>query len=160
MQALQPWRGLRPPPEPVRGHRRGRPRVKRVNVRWLCLRPPGQLDDVERAALQEILEGDERLAGGYELLQRFRRLIARRSVRELDQWLEDAAASELRPFVSLAHGIQADRSTVVNGLILTWSTGPVDGTVTKVKLIKRQGYGRASKGTEETDPQRSVTPHG
>ena len=105
---------------------------------------PDQLDAIERDALQEILEDDERLAFGYELLQRFRRLIARRSVHELDQWLEDAAASELRPFVSLSHGIQADRAAVVNGLTLPWSTGPVEGTVTKVKLIKRQGYGRAS----------------
>jgi hypothetical protein len=34
---------------------------KRVNVRWLCLRPPGQLDTVERDALQQILEDDEAL---------------------------------------------------------------------------------------------------
>lgn len=41
--------------------------------------------------------------------------------------------SRLRPFVSLAHGIEADRA-VVNGLALPWSTGPVEGTVTRVKL--------------------------
>ena len=64
MQALQPWRGPRPPPEPGRGRRRGRPRVKRVNVRWLCLRPPAQLEPYELDALHDILEGDERLALG------------------------------------------------------------------------------------------------
>jgi transposase len=144
MQAVQPWRGPRPPPEPGRGRRRGQPRVKRVNVRWLCLRPPDQLEQYELAALQDILEDDQRLALGYELLQRFRRVITRRSVRDLDQWLEDADVSDLRPFVSLSHGIQADRAAVVNGLTLPWSTGPVEGTVTRVKLIKRQGYGRAS----------------
>jgi transposase len=144
MQAIQPWREPRPPPEPGRGGRRHRQRVKRVNVRWLCLRPPDQLDEAERNALQEILNEDKRLACGYELLQRFRRLIARRSVRELDRWLEDAATCELRPFVSLCHGIQGDRAAVVNGLTLRWATGPVEGTVTKVKLLKRQGYGRAS----------------
>jgi transposase len=144
MQSLTPWRGPRPPPEPGRGRRRGRPRVKRVNVRWLCLRPPEQLEPHERDALEDILDDDERLACGYELLQRFRRLVARRSVRDLDKWLKDAAASDLRPFVSLSNGIQADRAAVVNGLTLPWSTGPVEGTVTKVKLLKRQGYGRAS----------------
>ncbi len=87
---------------------------------------------------------DDRLNAGYQLLQRFRRLIARRSVRELDQWLEDAESSGLRPFVSLAHGIRADYDAVVNGLTLPWSTGPVEGTVTRVKLLKREGYGRAS----------------
>ena len=90
MQALQPWRGPRPPPEPGPGRRRGRPRVKRMNVRWLCLRPPEQLDKGERNALEEILAEDARLTAGYTLLQQFRRLIVRRSVRDLDQWLKHA----------------------------------------------------------------------
>jgi transposase len=144
MQAVQPWRGPRPPPESRHSRRRGRPRVKRVNVRWLCLRPPDQLDRDECNALEEILLDDERLNAGYPLLQQFRRLIARRSVRDLDHWLTEAVSRGLRPFVSLAHGIQSDYAAVVSGLKLPWSTGPVEGTVTKVKLIKRAGYGRAS----------------
>ncbi len=144
MQALSPWRDPRPPPDPTCRRRRGRPRLKRVNVRWLCLRPPHQLEPHERDALHDILNDDERLAASYELLQRFRRLIARRSVRDLMHWLADAAESGLRPFASLAHGIQTDYIAVVNGLKLPWSTGPVEGTVTRVKLLKRQGYGRAS----------------
>ena len=46
--------------------------------------------------------------------------------------------------MSLARGIQADRAAVDAGLTLRWSTGPVEGHVTRVKLLKRQGYGRAS----------------
>jgi transposase len=88
------------------------------------------------------LNNDERLAAGYEILQRFRRLINRRSVRDLIHWLADAAESGLRLFVSMAYGIQTDYAAVVNGLKLPWSTGPVEGTVTRVKLLKRQGYGR------------------
>jgi transposase len=144
MQALSPWRDPRPPPDPTSRRRRGRPRVKRINVRWLCLRPPGQLEPHECDALQNILADDDRLAAGYELLQRFRQLINRRSVRDFIQWLVDAGASGLRPFASLARGIEADYAAVVNGLKLPWSAGPVEGTVTRVKLLKRQGYGRAS----------------
>ena len=94
----------RPPPGPGRG----RPRVKRVNVRWLCLRPPDQLDRDECRALEEILLEDERLNAGYALLQQFRRLITRRSVRDLEHWLKKAVSSGLRPFVNLAHGGFAD----------------------------------------------------
>jgi transposase len=145
-RVIVPWRGPRPPPDPSTGrqpHRRQR-RPRRVNVRWLCLRPPEQLDDYERVALEDVLADDERIAAGYQLLQRFRRLVVRQCVRDLDVWLADAAASGLGPFMSLARGIQSDRMAVDAGLTLRWSTGPVEGHVTRVKLLKRQGYGRAS----------------
>jgi transposase len=145
-RVLVPWRGPRPPPDPATGRsRRGRaPRVRRFNVRWLCLRPPHQLDQHERDALHDVLENDERLATGYQLLQRFRRLVVRKCARDLSQWLDDAQSSGLRPFMSLARGIQSDLAAVLNGLTFDWSTGPVEGHVTRTKLYKRQGYGRAS----------------
>jgi transposase len=68
------------------------------------------------------------------LLQRIRHLVVRQCVRDLDDWLADAAASGLGPFMSLAGGIQADRAVVNAGLTLHWSTGPVEGHVTRVKL--------------------------
>lgn len=145
-RVLVPWRGPRPPPDSATGHRRrGRaPRVRRFNVRWLCLRPPNQLDQHEREALQDVLDNDERLATGYQLLQRFRRLVVRKNAHDLADWLESAQASGLRPFMSLARGIQSDLTAVLNGLRFDWSTGPVEGHVTRTKLFKRQGYGRAS----------------
>ena len=79
---------------------------------------PDQFEPYELTALQDILEGEERLAIRYELLQRLRRLIAHRSVPDLDQWLEDAEASDIRALVNLSHRIQADRVAVVNGLTL------------------------------------------
>jgi hypothetical protein len=133
-----PWRGPRPPPQSDARSRRhgGRPRrLKRFSLRWLCLRPPQQLDHEEYTALQIALDDDDRLAAGYRLLQRFRGLIARRGIRDLDTWLDDAIASELAPFVSLAHGIQTDRAAVNAGLSLPWSTGPVEGHVTRVETV-------------------------
>jgi hypothetical protein len=62
---------------------------------------PILLSRLQLGALQIALEEDERLAIGYRLLQRFRRLIARRGIRDLDTWLNDAIAGELAPFVSL-----------------------------------------------------------
>ncbi len=58
-------------------------------------------------------------------------------------WLVEAQASGLPSFVSLAAGIQADGPPADAALRLPWSTGPVEGHVCRVKLIKRQGYGRA-----------------
>ena len=45
---------------------------------------------------------------------------------------------------SLATGIRNDQQAVTNGLTLPYSSGKVEGTVNKIKTIKRQMYGRAS----------------
>jgi Transposase len=124
------------------------------------LRPPDQLDHNERQALQEILDGDERLASGYDLLQRFRRLIARRSVRDVDQWLQDAEASELRPFTSLSHGIQSDHAAVVNGLTLPWSTGPVEHRDTRQAAQAPRLRTRLHSTATTSHRQRRLIAHG
>ena len=43
-----------------------------------------------------------------------------------------------------AKGLRADLDAVRAGLTETWSNGPTEGFVHKLKLLKRQGYGRAS----------------
>ena len=55
-------------------------------------------------------------------------------------WLMDAGNSDLRGF---AAGLRQDEQAVRAALLLPWSSGQVEGQVTRLKLIKRQGYGRA-----------------
>jgi transposase len=136
-QALRPWH----PPRPPRG---SRPRRRRLNVRWLCRRPPDRLAPHERQAHEQLLADDPALATGYQLLQRFRQLLATRDHGALDAWLADAETSGRPPFVSLAHGLRADRAAVDAALTIAWSHGQTEGQVHRLKLIQRQGYGRAT----------------
>lgn len=139
-QALQPWRG----PKVPRGERRKvRRMTRRLSMRWIYLRPPEQLKPEERALLDKLLAHDEALALGHGLVQRFRQIVSKRDLVGLDQWLEEAKASNLPTFVGLANGIEADRAAVDAAFKLPWSNGPVEGHINRVKLIKRQGYGRA-----------------
>ena len=89
------------------------------------------------------LAADAELATAHALLHRFRRLLAARDLPALDTWLAAAHASGLAPFVTLATGLANDRAAVDAAFTTPWSTGPVEGHVHRVKLIKRQGYGRA-----------------
>ena len=52
----------------------------------------------------------------------------------------DDGQPELRSF---AAGIRNDQQAVTNGLTLPYSSGKVEGTVNKIKMLKRQMYGRA-----------------
>lgn len=135
--AVRAWR-------PPRTTTKERTRTRHVSVRWLCLRPPEALKPDERPTLEQVLAEDEGLVSGYHLLQRFREFIAGRDVPALTTWLVDAEASELPSFVTLAHGIRADFAAVEAALTTEWSNDPVEGQVHRVKLIKRQGYGRAN----------------
>ena len=113
-------------------------------MRQLCLTPLARLTDDERTALAGLLAADLGLAVGHALLQRFRALVAERDPVALDDWLVDARASALPGFVALATSISADRAAVDAALTLPWSTGPAEGLIHKVKLLKRQCYGRAT----------------
>jgi transposase len=61
----------------------------------------------------------------------------------LDQWLAAVESDDQPELHSLATGIRKDKEAVINGLTLPFSSGRVEGTVNKIKMIKRQMYGRA-----------------
>ena len=73
------------------------------------------------------------------LLDRFHAMIRWRSP-NLDDWISDAAPSLIASFAS---GIRKDRQAVAAAISLPWSNGQTEGQITKLKLVKRQMYGRA-----------------
>lgn len=140
LEAIRAWR---PPklPRPLR-HRSSRRRADPRKRRWLLLRPPDQLDAEERAALELLLAQDPALATAHALVQRFRALLQARDLIGFHAWLAEARASGLPSFVGVANGMLADREAVEAAFTESWSSGAIEGTVHKIKLLKRQAYGR------------------
>ena len=54
-----------------------------------------------------------------------------------------AKAAQGGSLAAFAEGLRRDYAAVAAALDQPWSTGPVEGQITRLKLIKRQGYGRA-----------------
>lgn len=80
------------------------------------------------------------LAETADLARQFHDLLVGRKAAELDPWLAQALRSSIASF---ARGLQRDIDAVHAALTLPWSTGPVEGKINKLKLIKRSMYGRA-----------------
>jgi transposase len=118
------------------------PRHRR-SVRWLCLRPEEKLSQEELAVRARVLAEDPELAEGCELLERFQRLVRERDQAGLDGWIAAVQESGLAPFQPFANGLQRDRAAVDAALTMEWSNRLVEGHAHRLKLIKRQGYGRA-----------------
>ena len=70
-------------------------------------------------------------------------MLRKRQVEQLRPWLETAQASDLKELKSLAEGMERDYAAVEAALRLPYNTGPVEGNINRLKLIKRSGYGRA-----------------
>jgi transposase len=63
--------------------------------------------------------------------------------RDLEAWLKDAEESSSTAMRNFALGLRKDLDALRAGLSQEWSNGCVEGFVHKLKLLKRQGYGRA-----------------
>jgi len=79
-----------------------------------------------------------------ELTRTFNDLLRRRAATALDGWLQAAISSGIAELASCATGLQRDRAAVLAALRSRMSNGPTEGHVNRLKLIKRQGYGRAN----------------
>jgi transposase len=118
--------------------------AKRQVTRWL-LTDPANLDDDGRAALAAILARCPELDALAGHISAFAALLTRRpGTARLDDWLDAATASGIPELRSFAAGIRKDRDAVANAVTLPWNSGRVEGLNTRTKLLKRQGYGRAS----------------
>ena len=78
-----------------------------------------------------------------ELAQSFAFLVRDRRPEQLDPWLERAVKSQLSPFNRFAKRLREDYDAVKVGVTLPWSNGQTEGQINRLKMLKRQMYGRA-----------------
>ncbi|MEU6721547.1 transposase [Nonomuraea sp. NPDC046802] len=77
-------------------------------------------------------------------MESFAQMMANLDGHQLPDWLKQAEATGFPSLKSLANGILQDSDAITAGLTLEWNSGRVEGTVNRVKRIKRDGYGRAN----------------
>lgn len=136
---VRPFRAMTaaPPPGPVI------PATRQI-TRWLLTRPAALTKD-EQAQLARLQDHCPHLSTLAGLVRSFAEIMARRrGEQDLEGWLTQAQASDLPELRSFANGIRRDQQAVTAGLTLPYSSATVEGNVTKIKMLKRQMYGRAS----------------
>ncbi|NDV87232.1 ISL3 family transposase [Aurantimonas aggregata] len=107
---------------------------------WMLSRDPATLDKDESAFLTHLFAIEPKLSEVAALGHRFAEMIRNGQDDNLDPWLADAAFSDLGSF---AVGIGRDLDAVRASMTHPWSTSPVEGQINRLKVIKRQMYGRA-----------------
>lgn len=141
---LQTWRNLLPdelrrrqqipnfqPPSPQRAV-------------WWLLKPSAELEVEESQYVKELCRLSPEIKAGQELAQQFQHLMRERCAEAFDHWRESVKASAIGEFERFSHGLLKDEAAVRAGLSSEWSSGQVEGQVNRLKMIKRQMYGRAN----------------
>jgi transposase len=123
-----------------------------ARLAWLLVQPPAELAAADAAVVTRI-ERDREAARIAGLARRFTTLVRGCGVggklgpdaalAGLEAWLADARTSGVRAVETFAAGLEQDGAAVRAALTTPWSNGQTEGQVTRLKLLKRQMYGRA-----------------
>lgn len=135
---LQPFRAAMtaPPAVPLA------PSVRQVTG-WLT-RHPDSLDEDERLQRKAVLTRSPALTTTARQVSEFAQMLTGRHGDKLDDWLNDVDSAGVPALRSFANGLRHDLDAVTAGLTTDYSSGAVEGTVNRIKMIKRQMYGRAN----------------
>ena len=134
---LKPFRetGIAPP---------SRPAVPKIGetTTWL-LTHPDNLDEDQQVKLKQVKAACPHLDTASDLIGRFAHMLTELEGGALAAWMLDAEASDLPHLKTFVNGIRHDHDAVLNGLTLAHNSGAVEGAVNRLKVYKRQMYGRA-----------------
>jgi transposase len=109
---------------------------------WLSTQPKSALDAEQQIYQAKLVTVNTTLATAVELAQNFATMVRERQASALEGWLEEATECGIASMRSFANGIRADVGAVRAGLSVEWSNGRTEGSVNRLKCVKRQMYGR------------------
>lgn len=117
-----------------------KPPSARIIARMMTLKRD-HLTKAETLIVAAMEQGAPALAEAQTLVDRFQSIVQRKAEADLDPWLQDAGSSLIASF---ARGITKDLAAVRAAVNQPWSNGQTEGHVNRLKLVKRQMYGRAN----------------
>jgi transposase len=130
-----------------------RPRVVQPEVKdrdlsprqaaMLIVRRPEDLTADQQRLVSRLIEASPEISTMHNLVGEFRTLLRGRREEDLPTWTDHAAASGLPEMERFSDTLLRDEPAVRAAIRLPWSNGQVEGQVHRLKLIKRQMYGRA-----------------
>jgi transposase len=110
---------------------------------WLVLRREAKRTEAEVQQLAQLRAQAADVAEAIDLAQDFATLVRQRQPTQLDPWLKRATTSTIEALRRFATGLYEDYEAVKAGVTLPWSTSPVEGHINRLKMLKRQMFGRA-----------------
>jgi transposase len=117
------------------------PSARAVSFAMVC--PAAKRTREAQTYLDQLCQVEASVARADVLSQAFLAMVRERQGNDLEAWMAEAMDSGIDELARFARGLQDDLAAVKAGLSLEWSNGVTEGQIHRLKLVKRQGYGRA-----------------
>ncbi|MGY5081525.1 ISL3 family transposase [Streptomyces nigrescens] len=131
---LRPFRGSTPTD--------ARPPTPRTVTKWI-LTHPDTLQENDRLKLKSVLVHCPELEALTRHVRDFAQILTQLQGDRLLEWIAAVRADNLPSMHTFVNGLERDIDAVIAGLTLPWNSGIVEGHASRIKMIKRQMYGRA-----------------
>ncbi|MBA3441183.1 MAG: ISL3 family transposase, partial [Pyrinomonadaceae bacterium] len=139
-------------PASLKRARRGEPQPQTDSFRtpsaraatWMLMGTTDELETDQRSFIKQLFNICPEAQTVRTLAANFNQMIRMRQAKALDGWLAEAEESKVPELKGFAAGIRRDKDAVTAALTHEWSQGQVEGQVNRLKVIKRQMYGRAN----------------
>jgi len=109
---------------------------------WMLLKPE-RLKEPEQEVIKRLVELSPEIKKAVKLADHFYQLLKERKAGRLSAWIEEAQNSKIHELKAFVRGIENDRAVIDAAMSHEWSNGQVEGQIHRLKLLKRQMYGRA-----------------
>jgi transposase len=117
------------------------PSARAVSFTLIC--PTAKRSQDAQTYVEQLCQVEAGIARAYALIQTFLSVVRGRRGDALEAWMVEATDSGIAELTRFARGLQDDLIAIKAGLTLEWSNGVTEGQIHRLKLLKRQGYGRA-----------------
>lgn len=110
---------------------------------WFIVKQPERRSPADEKLLAQMSANQPKLATTVRLARDFAEMVKQQQPEKLDMWLKQANECGFQTWRNFATSLQQDSEAVRAALIYSWSNGPTEGHVNRLKCVKRQMYGRA-----------------
>ena len=131
------------PPVSAASKRHQRTVLSSRRATWLVLRRSEELSREDRDMLDLLSQAHTQVTMAWKSSSSLRSDGSEQGRPALIPWLAEVVTSEVPELRTFAEGIRRDQAAVLAALTYEWSQGQVEGQIHRLKLLKRQSYGRA-----------------
>lgn len=120
---------------------------EKIERKWLVsllYRPIDEVSQISEEQLDRIIGEYPVIGRVYDAVSGFKQTLFSKKESELDKWLEETEVLEIEDLRGFINGVKRDIAAVKNAIRYDYNNGLAEGSVNKLKVVKRIMYGRGS----------------